>query len=74
MPPMVAATNQIRKNILLSGKLSQELVISPAILPPSDRVRNHPPLINAVSLAGASFETSDKPIGLRKISAIVIMK
>lgn len=74
MPPINAATTRMRKNIFLSVKLSQKLVITPAILPPMEVDRNHPPIINAVNLAGASFDTRDKPIGLKNISLIVNTK
>ena len=68
---MNAAATRIRKNIFLSVKSFQKLVITPATFPPMDVERNHPPINNDVSLAGASFETSDKPIGLRNISLMV---
>ena len=74
MPPMNAATTKIKKNIFLSVKSSQKLVMTPAIFPPIEVDKNQPPIINAVSLAGASFETSDKPIGLKNISLIVKTK
>ena len=68
---MNAETTSIRKNTFLSVKLSQKLVITPAILPPIEVDKNHPPIINAVNLAGASLDTSDNPIGLNKSSLIV---
>ena len=74
IPPMNAAITRIRKNIFLSVKSSQKPVITPATLPPMDVERNHPPIIRAVSLAGASLETNDKPIGLKNISLIVKTK
>ena len=74
IPPIKAATTRIKKNIFLSVKSSQKLVITPATLPPIEVDRNQPPIIRAVSLAGANFETNDKPIGLRNISLIVKMK
>ena len=74
MPPMKAATTRIRKNIFLSVKSSQKPVITPATFPPIEVERNQPPIINDVSLAGASLETNDKPIGLRNISLMVKTK
>src|SRR5215217_2745171 len=74
MPPIKAAITRMRKNIFLSVKSFQKLVITPAILPPIEVERNHPPISKAVNLAGASFDTSDKPIGLKKISLIVNTK
>ena len=74
IPPMNAAITSIRKNIFLSVKSSQKLVITPATLPPMEVERNQPPIINEVSLAGASFETRDKPIGLKNISLMVNTK
>ena len=71
---MNAATTRIKKNIFLSVKSSQKVVITPAILPPMEVERNHPPIKSEVSLAGASFDTSESPIGLKKISLIVNMK
>lgn len=64
----------MRKNIFLSVKSSQKLVITPATFPPIEVDKNHPPIIRAVSLAGANLETNDNPIGLRNISLIVNMK
>lgn len=37
-----------------------------------DVAKNHPPIINEVSLGGLSFETKDNPIGLKNNSPIVI--
>ena len=74
MPPINAAITNIRKNIFLSVKSSQKPVITPATLPPMEVDKNHPPIIKAVSLAGASFDTSDNPMGLKKISLIVNTK
>jgi hypothetical protein len=71
---MNAATTSIKKNIFLSVKSSQKLVITPAILPPIEVDKNHPPIINAVNLAGASFDTSDNPMGLKNISLMVNAK
>lgn len=71
---MKAATTRIRKNIFLSVKSSQKLVITPATFPPMEVERNQPPIINAVKRAGASFDTRDSPIGLRNISLIVNTK
>ena len=68
MPPTNAATVSIAKKIFLSVKSSQNPVITPAILPPIETDKNHPPIISAVNLAGASFDTNDKPIGLKNIS------
>ena len=73
-PPIVAETNNIRKNIFLSEKSSQKLVITPAILPPNDVDKKKPPIIKAVNLGGDNFDTNDKPIGLRNISLIVKTK
>lgn len=74
MPPINAATTRIRKNIFLSEKSSQKLVMIPAIFPPIDVDKNQPPISKAVSLAGANLETSDNPIGLKKISLMVKIK
>ena len=52
----------------------QKLVITPATLPPIDVDKNQPPISREVSLAGASLDTSDNPIGLRNISLMVNMK
>ena len=45
--------------------------MTPAILPPSDVVRKKPPIMSAVRRRGATFDTSDKPIGLRNSSLMV---
>lgn len=74
VPPIKAATTKIRKNIFLSVKLSQKLVITPAIFPPIDVDKNQPPISKAVSLAGASLDTRDSPIGLNNNSLIVKTK
>lgn len=74
MPPINAATVRMRKNTFLSVKSSQKLVITPAIFPPMEVDKNQPPIIKAVNLAGASLDTSDKPIGLKNISLIVNTK
>src|SRR5687767_7446477 len=74
IPPINAAITSIRKNIFLSVKSSQNVVITPATFPPIDVERNHPPINNAVSRAGANLETSDNPMGLRNISLIVKTK
>ena len=74
MPPINAATTNNAKNIFLSVKSSQKPVITPAIFPPMDNDRNHPPIIKAVSLGGDNFETKDKPIGLKNISLMVNTK
>src|SRR6476620_11380170 len=71
---MKAAPTRMRKNIFLSVKSSQKLVITPAIFPPIDVDRNQPPIINAVRRDGASFDTNDKPIGLKNISLMVNTK
>ena len=74
MPPINAAITNTRKNIFLSVKSSQKLVITPAILPPIEVDKNQPPINKAVRRAGASFDTNDKPIGLKNISLIVNTK
>ncbi len=74
MPPTKAATTSIKKKIFLSVKSSQKPVITPAIFPPIEVDKNHPPISNAVSRAGASFETKDNPIGLKNISLMVNTK
>ena len=71
---MNAAITRIRKNIFLSVKSFQKPVITPATLPPMEVERNQPPIINAVNRAGASLDTKDSPIGLKKISLIVNIK
>ena len=71
---MNAAITRIKKYIFLSVKSSQKLVMTPASFPPMAVDKNHPPINNAVSLAGASFDTSDKPIGLNSNSLIVKTK
>lgn len=67
----MAAIVIIPKKIFLSGNLSQKLAITPAIFPPKEVERNHPPIINAVNLGGETLETNDNPMGLKKISLIV---
>ena len=74
IPPINAATTKMRKKIFLSVKSSQNPVITPAIFPPIEVDKNQPPIIKAVSLAGASFDTNDNPIGLKKISLMVNTK
>ena len=74
IPPIKAAITKIRKNTFLSVKSSQKLVITPASFPPIAVDKNHPPINKAVSLAGASFETSDNPIGLSNNSLMVKTK
>src|SRR4051812_26566170 len=74
MPQINAAPTRSKKNIFLSVKSSQNVVITPAIFPPIEVDKNHPPMSKAVSLAGASFDTNDKPIGLKNISLIVKIK
>ena len=71
---MKAPITNIRKNIFLSVKSSQKLVITPATFPPIEIDKNQPPINKAVNLAGASFDTSDKPIGLKNISLMVKTK
>ena len=71
---MNAAITNIKKNIFLSVKSSQKLVITPAILPPIEVDKNQPPINSAVNRAGASFETNERPIGLKNISLIVKTK
>ncbi len=71
---MNAAITNKRKNIFLSVKSSQKLVITPAIFPPNEVDKNHPPIIKAVRRAGASFETNERPIGLKNISLMVNTK
>ena len=61
----------IPKKTFLSGILSQKLAITPATLPPNEVDKNHPPIINAVNRGGASFETNERPIGLKQISLTV---
>ena len=72
-PPSIAATAIIPKKILLSGILSQKLAITPATFPPIEVERNHPPIIKAVNLCGASLDTKDNPMGLKQISLTVKM-
>ena len=70
-----AETNKIvftQKKSALYSYLSQKLLNTPESLFPIDVARNHPPIIKAVNLGGLSFETSDKPIGLKNNSPIVI--
>ena len=43
----------------------------PEIFPPKEVVINHPPIINAVNLRGATLDTSDKPTGLTNNSLTV---
>ena len=43
----------------------------PDIFPPKEVVMNHPPIINAVNLRGATFDVRDKPTGLTNSSLIV---
>ena len=58
----------------MSVKSSQKLVITPAILPPIEVDKNHPPIMSAVNLAGASLDTNDNPMGLKNISLTVNTK
>ena len=74
IPPMKAATTKIMKNIFLSVKSSQNVVITPAIFPPMEVDKNQPPIISAVNRAGANLDTNDKPIGLKNISLMVKIK
>src|SRR5690606_19219240 len=50
----------------------QKLARTPESLFPIDVERKNPPIIRAVIRGGESFETSDKPIGERHSSPIVI--
>ena len=70
---MNAAITRIKKNIFLSVKSSQKPVITPATFPPIEVERNHPPIIRAVNLFGATLDVSDKPMGLRNSSLMVKM-
>ena len=70
-PPINAAITRIQKKTDFSVKLSQKLAMIPAAFPPSAVERNQPPIISAVVLAGASLDTRESPIGLRKSSLIV---
>ena len=74
IPPIKAATTSIKKKTFLSVKSSQKLVITPASFPPIAVDKNHPPISSAVSRAGASFDTSDNPIGLSNNSLMVNTK
>jgi hypothetical protein len=74
IPPINADTTSIRKKIFLSVKSFQKLVITPASLPPMEVDKNQPPISSAVSLEGASFDTNDKPIGLKSSSLMVNTK
>ena len=74
IPPIKAATTNIRKKTFLSVKSSQKLVMIPASFPPIAVDKNHPPMSKAVSRAGASLDTSDNPIGLNNNSLIVNTK
>src|SRR4029078_6973001 len=67
----IAATALIAKNTALSSNLSQKPARIPEIFPPKDVVINHPPIINAVNLRGATFDVSDKPTGLTNNSLTV---
>ena len=68
---MIAATALIAKNTALLSNLSQKPASIPDTFPPSEVVMNHPPIINAVNRGGASFETNERPIGLKQISLTV---
>ena len=68
---MIAATALIAKNTALLSNLSQNPASMPDIFPPNEVVMNHPPIINAVNLRGATFEVSDNPTGLTNNSLIV---
>ena len=46
----------------------------PDSLLPIEVDRNHAPIISAVSRGGLSFDTIDRPIGLRHSSPIVMTK
>ena len=63
---MVAISNKpkltMKKYALLSYSY-QKLASTPDSLFPIEVDRKKPPIINAVSLGGESFETSDNPIG-----------
>ena len=71
---MKAAITSSKKNIFLSVKSSQKPVITPAIFPPNEVDKNHPPIISAVNLGGDNFETKDNPMGLKNISLMVKTK
>jgi len=68
---MIAATALIAKNTALLSNLSQKPARIPDTFPPSEVVMNHPPIINAVNLRGATFEVRDNPTGLTNNSLIV---
>ena len=59
-------SNDSERIFFYQVKLSQKPVITPATLPPNDVDKNHPPIIKAVNRGGASFETNDKPMGLKQ--------
>ena len=59
------------KNTALLSNLSQKPASIPEIFPPKDVVINHPPIINAVNLRGATLDVSDNPTGLTNNSLIV---
>ena len=47
---------------------------NPAIKLPKKLVKNQHPIVSDRNFLGASFDTSDKPIGDRQSSAMVIIK
>jgi len=67
----MAATALIAKNTALLSNLSQKPANMPDIFPPKEVVMNHPPIINAVNLRGATFDVRDNPTGLTNNSLIV---
>ena len=71
IPAIKAAITLIAKNTALLSNLSQKPARIADIFPPNDVVINHPPIINAVNLRGATFDVSDKPTGLTNNSLIV---
>ena len=63
-PAAIAMPAIIRKNIVLS-MLLQKLPSQPAMKLPAKLVASHTPIIIETMRAGATFDTSDSPIGER---------
>src|SRR5436305_12899972 len=63
-PATRAAITLIPKKTALLSNLSQKPASIPEIFPPNEVVINHPPIIKAVNLRGATLDVSDKPTGL----------
>ena len=56
------------------SNVPQNLLPTKRNLLPTAVASNHPPYINPWKRGGATFETNESPIGLRKSSAIVRIK